>query len=98
MGQRSTVSDTVTQIVEVRTEDTKFRRLLELLKEYEEKGSIIVFVDRQENADKLYGEITKAGYPCAVLHGGMEQEARDFTLDDFKRKVRIFIEISPNLP
>ncbi|PRP78953.1 hypothetical protein PROFUN_13265 [Planoprotostelium fungivorum] len=87
VGERSVVCSDVTQIVEVREGDTKFRRLLELLRQYDDKGSIIIFVDRQEAADKLFNDITKAGYPCAVLHGGMEQEARDFTLDDFKRKV-----------
>ena len=32
VGSRSVVADTVTQVIEVRPEETKFRRLLELVK------------------------------------------------------------------
>eukprot|EP01117_Protostelium_nocturnum_P015810 TRINITY_DN615_c0_g1_i2.p1 TRINITY_DN615_c0_g1~~TRINITY_DN615_c0_g1_i2.p1 ORF type:complete len:929 (-),score=284.34 TRINITY_DN615_c0_g1_i2:129-2915(-) len=86
VGTRSVVCSDVTQVVEVRGEETKFRRLAELLKEFQDKGSIIIFVDRQEAADKLRADIEKAGYPCSSLHGGLEQQEREFTIDDFKRK------------
>jgi ATP-dependent RNA helicase DDX46/PRP5 len=87
VGGRSVVCSDVEQHVEVISEDAKFNRLVELVKEWFEKGLILVFVDRQEAADKLFTDLLQAGYPCCSLHGGKDQQDRDFTIDDFKRKV-----------
>jgi ATP-dependent RNA helicase DDX46/PRP5 len=84
VGNRSTVSDTVNQIIEVRGEETKFRRLLEIVKEWYDRGNILIFVDRQDAADQLFRQLTTAGYACRPLHGGMDQFDRDTTLQDFK--------------
>lgn len=51
-------------------EDAKFFKLLELLGLYSHLGSIIVFVDKQENADSLLKDLMKASYSCMSLHGG----------------------------
>lgn len=59
-------------------------KLLELLGIYQEQGSVIVFVDRQEAADALLKDLMKASYPCLALHGGIDQYDRDSTIVDFK--------------
>ena len=51
-------------------EDKKFLKLLEILGHYQEKGSVIIFVDKQEHADGLLKDLMKASYPCMSLHGG----------------------------
>lgn len=51
-------------------EDQKFLKLLEILGHYQEKGSVIIFVDKQEHADGLLKDLMKASYPCLSLHGG----------------------------
>jgi ATP-dependent RNA helicase DDX46/PRP5 len=84
VGSRSVVSDTVSQVIEVRAEETKFRRLLELVKAWYARGNILVFVSRQDAADQLFKQLTTAGYVCRPLHGGMDQLDRDTTLADFK--------------
>lgn len=48
-------------------------KLLELLGIYQEQGSIIVFVDKQENADILLKDLMRASYNCMSLHGGIDQ-------------------------
>lgn len=53
-------------------EDKKFLKLLELLGHYQEAGSVIIFVDKQEHADGLLKDLMKASYPCMSLHGGMQ--------------------------
>lgn len=53
-------------------EDKKFLKLLEILGHYQEKGSVIIFVDKQEHADTLLKDLMKASYPCMSLHGGKE--------------------------
>ena len=65
-------------------EENKFLKLLELLGMYQEKGSVLVFVDKQEHADELMKDLMKHSYPCMSLHGGIDQYDRDSTIIDFK--------------
>jgi ATP-dependent RNA helicase DDX46/PRP5 len=88
IGTRSTASGDITQYVEVREEKDKFMRLLQLLGLWYEKGNILVFVNTQPACDQLFQDLLRAGYPALSLHGGKDQIDRDFTIDDFKRKVR----------
>ncbi|KAF2667986.1 P-loop containing nucleoside triphosphate hydrolase protein [Microthyrium microscopicum] len=90
VGGRSVVASEITQIVEVRTENSKFLRLLELLGELydqDEDARTLIFVDRQEAADGLLRELMRKGYPCNSIHGGKDQIDRDSTIDDFKAGV-----------
>lgn len=84
VGGRSIVCKEVEQHVAVLEDEAKFFKLLELLGHYQEHGSIIVFVDKQENADTLLKELMRASYPCMSLHGGIDQYDRDSTILDFK--------------
>ncbi|TKA65332.1 hypothetical protein B0A55_10571 [Friedmanniomyces simplex] len=87
VGGRSVVAAEITQIIEVRTEDTKSHRMLQLLGELLEKDEdarSLVFVERQETADKLLVFINKKGYPGVSIHGGREQNDRDQAIADFK--------------
>jgi ATP-dependent RNA helicase DDX46/PRP5 len=92
VGGRSVVAPEITQIVEVRSEETKFVRLLELLgnlyqDEKNEDDRALIFVDRQESADGLLKDLMRKGYPCMSIHGGKDQIDRDSTIDDFKAGV-----------
>ncbi|KAI9779038.1 MAG: pre-mRNA processing RNA-helicase [Peltula sp. TS41687] len=90
VGGRSVVAPEITQIVEVRSEDSKFLRLLELLGDLydkDEDARTLIFVDRQESADGLLRELMRKGYPCMSIHGGKDQVDRDSTIDDFKAGV-----------
>lgn len=87
VGGRSTVAKEIEQQVEVREEETKFRRLLEILGRFSNEdpdGLVLIFVDRQESADDLLKELMKNHYVCQSLHGGKEQVDRDQTISDFK--------------
>ncbi|KAJ5546773.1 Pre-mRNA-processing ATP-dependent RNA helicase prp5 [Penicillium frequentans] len=89
VGGKSVVAPEITQIVEVRNEDQKFFRLLEILGNlYEddanEDARALIFVDRQESADNLLKELMRKGYPCMSIHGGKDQIDRDSTIEDFK--------------
>ncbi|CAG08808.1 unnamed protein product, partial [Tetraodon nigroviridis] len=84
VGGRSVVCSDVEQHVLVIEEDNKFLKLLELLGHYQERGSVIIFVDKQEHADGLLKDLMKASYPCMSLHGGIDQYDRDSIINDFK--------------
>lgn len=68
-------------------EDKKLFKLLELLGIYQEQGSALVFVDKQEHADELMKMLMKHAYPCMALHGGIDQYDRDSTILDFKNGI-----------
>lgn len=90
VGGRSVVAPEITQIVEIRNENQKFIRLLELLGELyadDDDDRTLVFVERQEKADALLGELMKKGYPCMSIHGGKDQVDRDSVISDFKTGV-----------
>ncbi|KAI5622516.1 putative ATP-dependent RNA helicase DDX46, partial [Silurus asotus] len=84
VGGRSVVCSDVEQHVIVIEEDKKFLKLLEILGHYQEKGTVIIFVDKQEHADGLLKDLMKASYPCMSLHGGIDQYDRDSIINDFK--------------
>lgn len=87
VGGRSVASDNVVQYAELVEEDDKFFRLLQLLGEnVDEEKKAIVFVDTQIRADNLFEQLLRNGYVSLSLHGGKEQEDRDSTISDFKRK------------
>lgn len=92
VGGRSVVAPEITQIVEVRNNDEKFVRLLELLgnmyeDEANEDDRTLIFVDRQEAADDLLKQLMCRGYPCMSIHGGKDQIDRDTTISEFKAGV-----------
>lgn len=84
VGGRSVVCKDVEQHAFVLEEHQKFLKLLELLGQYWEYGNVLVFVEKQEKADDLVSQLMLAGYNCAPLHGGIDQDDRDFTILDFK--------------
>ncbi|XP_057216796.1 probable ATP-dependent RNA helicase DDX46 isoform X2 [Triplophysa rosa] len=84
VGGRSVVCSDVEQHVIVIEEAKKFLKLLEILGHYQEKGSVIIFVDKQEHADSVLKDLMKASYPCMSLHGGIDQYDRDSIINDFK--------------
>ncbi|KAL1920340.1 uncharacterized protein VTP21DRAFT_1486 [Calcarisporiella thermophila] len=90
VGGRSVVSDDVQQVVEVIEDDKKFLRLLEILGETYHKHPdelTLIFVDRQEAADNLLGDLMRRGYFCMSIHGGKDQADRDSTIRDFKNSI-----------
>jgi len=92
---KSVVADTIEQIIEVIEPEKKFRRTIDLISEWHDRGSILIFVDRQESADDLFLKIMKTGYPCLSLHSGKEQVDRNDAIDDFKSgDVKILIATS----
>ncbi|XP_010539759.1 PREDICTED: DEAD-box ATP-dependent RNA helicase 42-like [Tarenaya hassleriana] len=87
VGGRSVVNKDIAQLVEVRPENERFWRLLELLGEWYEKGKILIFVHSQEKCDALFRDLLKHGYPCLSLHGAKDQTDRESTISDFKSNV-----------
>jgi len=88
VGNRGQTCNNIEQQVEVIEEEEKFWRLLELLGTWQDKGSILIFVDKQIEADDLFKELYKVGHKAIVLHGGQDQIDREGFIQDFKDGVR----------
>ncbi len=90
VGGKSVVAAEIDQRVEVRDEDTKFNRLLEILGEMgqmypdEPDFRVLIFVERQEAADDLFRELLNRGYLSSSLHGGKDQIDRQEAIRNFK--------------
>ncbi len=65
-------------------EEGKFT-LLKDITVVENPDSCIVFCATQEEVDRLYRRLHRAGYPCGKLHGGLVQEDRFSVMNAFKR-------------
>ena len=87
VGGRSVVNKDITQLVEVRPENERFLRHLEILGEWNEKGKILIFVHSQEKCDVFFKDLLKHGYPCLSLHGAKDQTDRESIIFYFKSNV-----------
>lgn len=48
-------------------------------------GQSIVFVGTKREADEVHRTLTNGGYSCSLLHGQVENEVRDQTMEAFRR-------------
>jgi len=85
VGGRSVVCADVEQHIVILDDEQKLLKTLELLGNYQEDGSVLVFVDTQEKCDDVMKDLLKHSYPCMSLHGGIDQYDRDSTINDFKK-------------
>lgn len=47
-------------------------------------GQSIIFVETKRSADMVHNTLSQAGYSCSVLHGSIEPEQRDQTMESFR--------------
>lgn len=90
VGSRNAVNDNIDQKFEVlEGEDSKFSKLLQVLGTVydQDKGKIIIFVERQNSCDHIVKQLLKRGYPVMALHGGKDQMEREGTIKDFKNGI-----------
>ncbi|CAJ0579110.1 unnamed protein product, partial [Mesorhabditis spiculigera] len=60
------------------SKEQKRKKLIEILPGFE--APIIIFVNQRQGADVLAKSLTKLGHQTVVLHGGKNQEAREYAL------------------
>ncbi|EUD68211.1 adenosinetriphosphatase [Plasmodium inui San Antonio 1] len=95
VGEKGKTNNNIYQFVEVLQVTQKIFRLLKLLGDWATYGLILIFVNKQLEADLLYLELFKYDYKTLVLHGGQDQADREFTLQTFKEgKNKILISTS----
>ncbi|KAK6461387.1 Pre-mRNA-processing ATP-dependent RNA helicase PRP5 [Scheffersomyces coipomensis] len=69
--------------------DVKFTKLIDDLKEFQEKdpqGKVLIFVEKQSYADELLVKLLAEEIPCLAIHGGKDQLDRKHAIKDFSSK------------
>mmetsp|Transcript_28206 Transcript_28206/g.46765 ORF Transcript_28206/g.46765 Transcript_28206/m.46765 type:complete len:366 (-) Transcript_28206:263-1360(-) len=80
-----TANKDVTQIIEVCTDQDKYRSLLHHLKgNLTEKDRVLVFVETKKGCDMLTRSLRMDGFQARAMHGDKSQEERDWVLREFK--------------
>ncbi|KRW98717.1 P-loop containing nucleoside triphosphate hydrolase [Pseudocohnilembus persalinus] len=87
VGAKGQACTNIDQEIEVIDEVKKQLRLLEILGQWNERGSIIIFVEKRQDCDILFQELIKFGYLSISLHGDMDPDDREFAIYDFKKGV-----------
>lgn len=86
-GGAGVVGSNIAQSVEVlKSDQERMLKTLQLLGEWAEHGSIIIFTQTKEEVDSLFSDLIKYGYVCLTLHGGQDQADRDSAIEDFKHR------------
>lgn len=75
----------VTQVIDVCSDQDKYRNLLKYLKEHlTAKDRVLVFVETKKGCDMLTRSLRMDGYQARAMHGDKSQEERDWVLKEFK--------------
>jgi ATP-dependent RNA helicase DDX5/DBP2 len=75
----------ITQIIEVCSDQEKYRNLLKHLREnWSPKDRCLVFVETKKGCDMLTRSLRADGFGARAMHGDKSQEERDWTLRGFK--------------
>lgn len=89
-SKTKTVHSVEQYVYEVENED-KFSLLLAVL-EQENPDECMVFCETREMVNTLYQKLRRKKIRCGMLHGGMEQRDRLYSINDFRQgKFHIFI-------
>jgi ATP-dependent RNA helicase DDX23/PRP28 len=84
IGSIGKPTERVEQIVYMISEPEKRKKLLQILSG-DVEPPIIIFVNQKKGADVLAKSLEKMGYKATTLHGGRNQEQREFALSSLKR-------------
>ena len=79
-----TVDNIHQRVIEVNPEDRS--ALLKYLLKKEKLKSVLVFMSSQRSAENIARKFKKIGFSADSFHGGLLQEERNETLQDFKEK------------
>jgi len=75
----------VTQMIEVCSDQDKYRNLLRYLREnWSPKDRVLVFVETKKGCDMLTRSLRMDGFQARCMHGDKSQEERDWVLREFK--------------
>ena len=84
IGSIGKPTERVEQVVYMVSEVEKRKKLLQILSD-DPEPPIIIFVNQKKGADVLARSLEKVGYKATTLHGGRNQEQREYALASLKK-------------
>lgn len=75
---------TVTQLIEIISEEDKFNRILQIVKKMSPEEKAIIFCAKKDRADSLSTDFVLQNIKCQAIHGNREQRDREQALEDIK--------------
>ncbi|KAJ3334686.1 hypothetical protein HDU93_007442, partial [Gonapodya sp. JEL0774] len=86
VGEVGAASETVEQNTAVFKDDSeKWPWLMSHLGSFLAEGQVILFGSKKEGIDLLRTNLTRAGFPCAAIHGDHDQRERDTAIMSFRK-------------
>ncbi len=82
--------NTITHLYTIADGNKRLPTLLAYINYYQPKKAII-FVGTQHGADRIYWALKKNGFDVTVIHGGLTQKRREYSLSDFRRGTRFLV-------
>ncbi|XP_021716433.1 DEAD-box ATP-dependent RNA helicase 20-like [Chenopodium quinoa] len=74
----------IRQIVEIVSENQKYKKLVDLLEDIMDGSRILVFMDTKKGCDQITRQLRMDGWPALSIHGDKSQAERDWVLSEFK--------------
>eukprot|EP00611_Tribonema_gayanum_P025751 TRINITY_DN595_c0_g1_i2.p1 TRINITY_DN595_c0_g1~~TRINITY_DN595_c0_g1_i2.p1 ORF type:complete len:278 (+),score=118.03 TRINITY_DN595_c0_g1_i2:1090-1923(+) len=74
----------IRQYVEVLEDWDKYSKLLQYLREHNDGGRVLIFVETKKGADQLVRSLRADGWPANAIHGDKTQDERDYALKEFR--------------
>jgi ATP-dependent RNA helicase DDX5/DBP2 len=74
----------IRQYIEVLEDWEKYAKLLQYLREHNDGGRVLIFVETKKGADQLVRSMRQDGWTANAIHGDKSQEERDHVLQEFR--------------
>lgn len=84
IASKAETADGLEQVAYEVENEQKFQALLELLA-VENPETAMIFCDTREMVNTLYEKLKRKKIRCGMLHGGMEQRDRLYSISDFRK-------------
>lgn len=82
--------NTITHYYAIVEKGDKFAALLAYIDEYKPDKAII-FTHTQIGADVIYRFLKRNGFDAVIMHGGLSQSKREYSLSDFRKGTKFLI-------
>lgn len=74
----------IRQIVDIVSENQKYKKLVDLLEDIMDGSRILIFMDTKKGCDQITRQLRMDGWPALSIHGDKSQAERDWVLSEFK--------------
>ncbi len=90
IGEEEVVVSTITHYYAISDRSSKLATLLAYINEFKPQKAII-FSQTQRGAEMIYSVLKKNNFDAVLMHGGLSQSRREYSLSDFRKGTQFLI-------